>query len=115
MCLLYVFVIRQYVFKLIPLLCTHVYSYMFRTVHPPRPWVLWSSPLPPLPTLAMATQPPFSLHKAYIINLLCGPMGGCWRGRGLASFIRLASAMNDHKDCHGLLIISSSKTMPWVL
>ena len=23
------------VFKLIPLLCTHVYSYMFRTVHPP--------------------------------------------------------------------------------
>ena len=25
------------VFKLIPLLCTHVYSYMFSTVHPPRP------------------------------------------------------------------------------
>jgi hypothetical protein len=24
------------VFKLIPLLCTHVYSYMFSTVHPPR-------------------------------------------------------------------------------
>ena len=23
-------------FKLIPLLCTHVYSYMFNTVHPPR-------------------------------------------------------------------------------
>ena len=23
-------------FKLIPLLCTHVYSYMFSTVHPPR-------------------------------------------------------------------------------
>ena len=22
-------------FKLIPLLCTHVYSYMFSTVHPP--------------------------------------------------------------------------------
>ena len=25
-------------FKLIPLLCTHVYSYMFSTVHPPRSW-----------------------------------------------------------------------------
>ena len=25
------------VFKLIPLLCTHVYSYMFSTVHPPSP------------------------------------------------------------------------------
>ena len=25
------------VFKLIPLLCTHVYSYMFSTVHPPNP------------------------------------------------------------------------------
>ena len=24
------------VFKLIPLLCTHVYSYMFSIVHPPR-------------------------------------------------------------------------------
>ena len=24
------------IFKLIPLLCTHVYSYMFSTVHPPR-------------------------------------------------------------------------------
>ena len=24
------------VFKLIPLLCTHIYSYMFSTVHPPR-------------------------------------------------------------------------------
>ena len=24
------------VFKLIPILCTHVYSYMFSTVHPPR-------------------------------------------------------------------------------
>ena len=23
-------------FKLIPLLCTHVYSYMFSAVHPPR-------------------------------------------------------------------------------
>ena len=26
------------VFKLIPLMCTHVYSYMFSTVHPPRIW-----------------------------------------------------------------------------
>ena len=24
------------IFKLIPLLCTHIYSYMFSTVHPPR-------------------------------------------------------------------------------
>jgi hypothetical protein len=24
------------VFKLVPLLCTHVYSYMFSAVHPPR-------------------------------------------------------------------------------
>ena len=31
MCLLYVYVM----FKLIPILCTHVYSYMFSTVHPP--------------------------------------------------------------------------------
>src|ERR1700684_3987388 len=29
------------VFKLIPLLCTHVYSYMFSTMHPPRSGQEW--------------------------------------------------------------------------
>jgi len=36
MCLLYVYVIRQGPNQYIPLLCTHVDSYKFSTVHPPR-------------------------------------------------------------------------------
>ena len=33
-------------FKLIPLLCTHVYSYMFSTMHPPRGIPLYLFTLP---------------------------------------------------------------------
>jgi hypothetical protein len=38
-------------FKLIPLPCTHIYSYMFSTMHPP------SSPLEPKPTPNVETYP----------------------------------------------------------
>ena len=44
------------IFKLIPLLCTHVYSYMFSIVHPPRVMLIYSDPLN-APMLAMLPFP----------------------------------------------------------